>query len=94
MGMEFTQHITHGTSRLLVLRGRFEPQLGHGIDDSPLNRFQAIADIRKCPVENDVHGIIEIGLFRVIPERNPLEAFIRCLKLWHGCLFDCLCCLI
>ena len=94
MGVKFTQHVAHGARGLLVFRGGFQSQLGHGIDNSPLNRFQAIADIGKCPVKNDVHGIIEIGLLRVIPERNPLEAFIRSLKLWHGCLFNCLCCLI
>ncbi len=73
--VELAQHVTHGTRRLLVLAGRRQPQLGHGIDDAPLHRLEAVADVRQGPVENDVHGIIQVGLLGELRQSDAFDAF-------------------
>ena len=64
MRVVFAEHVADGTSGFLVLGIGRQPEFGHGVDDTPLHRFQAIADVRQGPVENDVHGIIQVRFFR------------------------------
>ena len=74
--MELAEHITDRPGRFLELcRGR-QTQFGHGIDDAPLDRLETVADVRQSPVENDVHGVIEVGLFREMAQRKLLDSFI------------------
>ncbi len=62
MGMEFTQYITDGTSRFLEFGTCLEAQIRHGINNTPLHRFEAVTDMRQGAIENNVHRIIEIRL--------------------------------
>ena len=62
--MVFTQHVTNGTGGFLELGGGVQPQFGHRIDDAALNRLQAIPDKRQRPVHDDVHGVVQVGVFR------------------------------
>lgn len=64
MRMVFTQHVTDGTGGFLELGGGVQPQLGHRIDDAALNGLQAIPDKRQRPVHDDVHGVVQVGVFR------------------------------
>ncbi|MNZ56796.1 hypothetical protein D3C78_747490 [compost metagenome] len=63
VGVELTEHVTDGTRRFLVLGIGVQPQLAHGVDDTPLYRLQAVADMRQGTVHDHVHGIVEVGLF-------------------------------
>ena len=63
MGVILTQHIPDGTGRFLVLGQRREAQFAHGIDDAPLYRLQAIADMGQGPIHDHIHGVVEISLF-------------------------------
>ena len=60
--MKFADHITHGACRFLVLGSGRQTQLAHRINDAPLHRFEAVADMRQRPVQHHVHGVIQIGL--------------------------------
>jgi hypothetical protein len=62
--MVFTQHVTDGTGGFLELGAGVQPQLGHRIDDATLDRLQAIANKRQRPVHDDVHGVVQVGVFR------------------------------
>ena len=53
--MELTDDVTHCTSGLLVLGRRLQAQLTHGVNDAPLDRFQAIANMGKRAVQDHVH---------------------------------------
>ena len=75
MGMEFTQHVTHGAGGFLVLGGGFQAQFGHGVHDAALHRFQAVADVRQRAVEDDVHGIIQVGTLGIFFQRKTFDAF-------------------
>jgi hypothetical protein len=85
--MELAQHVTDGARRLLVLGGGRQPQLAHGVDDAPLHRLQAVADVRQRPVEDHVHGVIQVRLLGEVLERQPLGAFQIQIETAHGVLF-------
>ncbi len=64
MRMVFTQHVADGTGGFLKLGGSIQSQFGHRIDDAALNGLQAIPDKRQRPVHDDVHGVVQVGVFR------------------------------
>src|SRR5690625_8048258 len=66
MRVEFTDDVTHGARGLFVFGGCVKPQLAHGINNAPLHRLKTVADVRQSPVENHVHGVIEVRFFRVL----------------------------
>ncbi|RMR97574.1 hypothetical protein ALP75_200059 [Pseudomonas syringae pv. actinidiae] len=61
--MELAEYVTDSTRRLLVLGIGTQAQFAHRVDDAPLYRLQAVADVRQGPVHDHVHGVIEVGLF-------------------------------
>ena len=63
MGVKLAEHVTDGTRRFLVLGVCVQPQLAHGVDDTPLYRLEAVANVRQGPVHDHVHGVVEVGLF-------------------------------
>ena len=73
MGMVFAQHIPHGTGGLLVLGGGRQSQFRHGVDDTPLHRFKTVTDMGQGPVEDDVHGVVQIRLFGESAQGNALH---------------------
>ena len=60
MRMVFTQYVTDCSGRFFVFGQRGQTQLRHRIDDASLYRLQAVADMGQSPVQNHVHGIIQI----------------------------------
>ncbi len=73
----FTDHITDGTRRLLVLGRGAQAELAHRIDDAALHRFQAVTDERQCAVQNHIHGVVQVGTFGVFAQRQLLKAVER-----------------
>ena len=63
MRVEFTEHVTDGTRRFLVLGVSVQAQLAHGVNNTPLYGLEAVADMRQGPIHDDVHGVVEVGLF-------------------------------
>jgi hypothetical protein len=74
VGVELAEHVTDGTRRLLVLGIGIQPQLAHGVDDAPLYRLQAVADMRQGAVHDHVHGVVEVGLFGEVSQRAAFYA--------------------
>lgn len=74
MGVIHTQYITHGTRGLFVLGAGAQAQFRHGEDDTPLNRLEAIGNMRQGAIEDDVHGIVQVGLLGEVLEG---ELFVR-----------------
>ncbi len=81
--MKLAQHVTDRTRRFLVLGSRRQAEFGHGIDDAPLHRFQTVTDMRQCAVENDIHGIIQVGLLGKGLQRQSFYAFIIEFECFH-----------
>ena len=63
MGMELAYDVPHRAGRFLELGGRAQAQFRHGVDDAPLYRLQTVADMRQRPVQDDIHGVIQVCLF-------------------------------
>ncbi len=72
--MELADHVAHGARRLLGLRPGRQAELAHGVDDAPLHRLEAVADVRQRAIEDDVHRIIEVGLLGELLQRQLLDA--------------------
>jgi hypothetical protein len=72
--MELAEHVADGTRRLLVLGIGVQPQLAHRIDDAPLHRLQAVADMRQGTVHDHVHGVVEVGTFGEVSQRSAFYA--------------------
>ncbi len=72
--MVFTQHVTHGAGRLLVLGAGRQPQLTHGVNNPPLHGLEAVADVRQGAIHDHVHGIVEVGLLGKGRQRATLYA--------------------
>ncbi|MCY1439051.1 hypothetical protein D9M71_552700 [compost metagenome] len=72
--MELAEHVADGTRRLLVLGVGVQAQFAHGVDDAPLHRLQAVADMRQGAVHDHVHGVVEVGLFGEVSQRAAFDA--------------------
>jgi hypothetical protein len=69
--VKLAQHVAHGARRFLVLGGRAEAQFAHGVDDAPLHRLEAVAEVRQGAVQHHVHRVVEVGGFGVFAQRDP-----------------------
>ncbi|MNT29629.1 hypothetical protein D3C72_1653790 [compost metagenome] len=67
--MVFTQHITDGTGGFFEFGAVAQPQFRHGVDDAALYRLQTVTDVRQRPIHDDVHGIVQIGVFSECVQR-------------------------
>ena len=76
MGVEFTDYIADGTRGLLELGAGFQAQLAHRVHDAALHGLEPVADMRQRAVENDVHGIVQVGLLRILHQRHLLDAVV------------------
>ncbi len=72
--VELAEHVADGARGLLVLGVGVQAEFAHGIDDAPLYRLEAVADMRQRAIQDDVHGIVEVGLLGEVGERAPLHA--------------------
>ena len=61
MGMIFTHGIAHDTGGFTIRTGRIKMQFAHGIEDTALNRFQTVSDIRQRTRDDDTHRIVDIA---------------------------------
>ena len=53
----------------LAAHGRAEAQLRHRVHDPALHRLQAVRDVGQRPVEDDVHGVVEVRLVGELAHR-------------------------
>jgi hypothetical protein len=74
--MELADHVADGARGLLELGTGLQSQLAHGVDDAPLHRLQAVADVRQGAIQDDVHRVVEVGLLRILAKGDALDAVI------------------
>jgi hypothetical protein len=84
--VKLAEHVTDGARGFLVLGCCRQAQFGHGVDDAPLHRLQPVADMRQRAVENDVHGVIQVGLLGKGLQRQLLDAFVVEFECFHNAL--------
>lgn len=83
MRVKLTQDIADCSRGFFMLGLRRQAEFAHGIDDSPLDRLQAVADVWKGAVKNDVHRIIKVRLLCVGFEWKPFEDFSGFKRQWR-----------
>jgi hypothetical protein len=64
--MVLTKYISDDPSALLERPVITKSHLMHGIENSPMHRFESVSHVGKCTAYDDRHGIIEIRLFHLI----------------------------
>ena len=59
----FADDVADGARGFFVFGLVRKAELAHGVDDAALHGFEAVADMRQGAVEDDVHGVVEVGFF-------------------------------
>jgi hypothetical protein len=73
--MQFAQHVADHRRRFARLGGRVQAEVVHCIQDAPLHRFLAVADIgQRAPLDHR-DCVIEIGAFGKGCQRQGFAAF-------------------
>ena len=49
-------------AHLLVADAGLEPEVVHGHQNAPLDRLQAVADVRQRPADDDAHGVRQVAV--------------------------------
>jgi len=65
-----TDHVADHTGRFAVGPVPRVTLLVHRMQDAPMHRLQAVADVRQSPAHDHAHGVIEIGLAHLVADRN------------------------
>ena len=64
--MIFTQNLTYDTGRFLCLARGSETKAIHSEKHPPVDRFEAVPDIRKRPGHDNRHGVIDIRTLHLL----------------------------
>src|SRR5690606_542854 len=73
VGVVLTDHVAHHPGGFLVRLVPVVFQLAHGEQDAPVNRFQAVADVRQGAADDNTHGIVEVGLLQLVLDTDGLN---------------------
>jgi len=73
MGMVLSQYFTDDTGGFFVGRVGANAHVLHGKEDAPVNRFEAIANIRDGAGDNDTHGVIEVSSAHLLVDADRLK---------------------
>ncbi|MNT09405.1 hypothetical protein D3C72_1441860 [compost metagenome] len=76
MGVELTHDVADDAGAFLERSIGPEPHLAHGMNDAPMHRLQAVADVRKRTMHDGRQGIGEITLFQRRLQVNRLNMII------------------
>ncbi len=71
--MILADYITNRSRRLHVLGVGIQSKFRHRVDNSALNGFQSITDMRQCAIVDHVHGVVQVGVFSKLGERNGFQ---------------------
>ncbi len=58
--MIFLEDLADGAGALAVRLVGIEAQLRHGVEDAPVDRLEAVADVGQGACHDDAHGVIEV----------------------------------
>ncbi len=64
MGMKFANDVADRACGLLEFCRCMQSQFRHRIDDAALHGFEPVADKRQRAIQDNVHGVMEIGALR------------------------------
>ena len=79
--MVLTQHVTDRVSALTELSLRVQSVSVHGVQDTSVDRFESVSDIRQRTAGNDRHGVIQIRILHLLLNILLNQVFTRCVHL-------------
>ena len=65
MRMVFTDDVTDHAGRLLVGLVEVIAQLAHGVQNTPMDGFQTVSNIRQRAADDNAHRVVKIGLLHL-----------------------------
>ena len=71
----FADHVADDGGALAVGPGRAEAGLVHRVQDPPVDRLQAVADIGQGALHDDAHRVVDERFAHLFFERSLLDAF-------------------
>ena len=73
MVMVLSDHVPDDTGRLLVRLPVLVPQLVHRVEDTALDRFEAVADVGEGAPDDHAHRVIEVAPAHLVLDGAPLR---------------------
>ncbi|MNN58876.1 hypothetical protein D3C81_1739480 [compost metagenome] len=70
MRVEATQHVTDDTRALRIRPLGRHVQVVHRVEDAAVNRLQTVARVRQGAADDDAHGVVEVGAFQLVLDRD------------------------
>ena len=77
MRVKLADYVADGPGALARLGGGRQPQFAHGVDNAALHRLEPIGQMRQGPVQDDVHGVVQVRLLGVLRQRLCLRVVAR-----------------
>ena len=71
--MELAHRVADGARRLVVGAVGGEIELLHRVEDAPVNRLEAVADVGQRAAHDHAHGVIEIAALHFVEDRDGLD---------------------
>ena len=66
VGVVFADGVADDPGRFLVGLVPVVPELAHRVEHAPVDRLQAVSNIRERPAHDHTHGVIEVGLLHLL----------------------------
>ena len=76
----FTHHVGDGARGFHIFAVPMITALVRSVENAPMNGFEAIANIRQRPADDDAHRVIEIGALHLLDNGDWLDAFRQILR--------------
>jgi len=73
MRMELTHRLADRTRRLVVGPVGSEVELAHRVEDAPVDRLEAVANVGQGAAHDHAHRVVEITAFHFVEDRNGLD---------------------
>jgi hypothetical protein len=66
VGVVFAQHFANDTGAFAVGGVGADTHVVHGVEDAPVDGFEAVAGIGQGAGDDDAHGVIEVGVAHLL----------------------------
>ena len=92
--MVLAHRLADGARRLVVGPVGSEIELAHRVEDAPMHRLQAVANVGQRAADDHAHRVIEIAAFHFVEDRDGLDVgrpagsgpFVKSVGQWEGVL--------
>ena len=73
MWMVLTEYVTNKAGRFLIWFIRSHASFLHGVQDTAMNRFQSVTNVRQSTHNDYRHSVIDVGSLHFLVDLNGLD---------------------